>query len=435
MPPRPAVASAKVPRHMRCTRTVTGVVRSIAAVASTALVISACGSDSGGDRTRERQATPAPTQSVPMTCMPKPSACGFPDATNTGVPAGTPLERVDGSVTLSTPGEVYSGKEVHGEIHVLADNVTIEKVRVISSNYYPIDLNYGDAEPKGTVIRDVEIDMQGMDEGKGISFDNYTAQRVWFHNGLDCAHAGRNVVITDSFCDLPKLDPDSPAHADGFQSDGGGNFVFRHNTIRNPNSQTAAILMSTNTAPIADVVIDNNLMSGGGYTVYCGTSEGGVTTNLRYTNNVISREFFRRGGYWGPTTDCDDVAESHGNVWDGNYRPPTGSGGPGAPGARPAQLSHTRARALTRRALARALGRRYTRRAKGASIRCRRRSRTAMACAARWRNPRAAATTRRYAGKVVVTRPAPGAGRYRLRIRSRSSACGCSRMIKRAGRL
>src|SRR3954470_19108890 len=244
---------------------------------------------------------------APKTCMPQPSACGFPDATNTGVPAGTPLRRVDGTVTLSTPGQVYSGVEVHGNIHVLADNVTIEKVRVITNADYAIDLAYGDAHPSGTVVRDVEIDMQGQEDGKGISFDNYTATRIWFHNGLDCAHAGDNVTITDSFCDMPKLSAGSSAHADGFQSDGGGNFIFRHNTIRNPNGQTSAILMSTNTAPIDRVVIDNNLMSGGGYTVYCGTDEGGVATHTTYTNNVISKEFFPKGGYYGATTKCDKV--------------------------------------------------------------------------------------------------------------------------------
>lgn len=131
---------------------------------------------------------------------------------------------------------------------------------------------FGPGDPTGTVIRDVEIDMDGMEEGKGIAFDNYTAIRVWFHNGLDCAHTGENVVVEDSFCDLAVVTGDD--HADGFQSDGGRNIVLRHNTIRNPNGQTSAILMSTNTSPIRNVVIDSNLMAGGGYTVYCGTGEG-----------------------------------------------------------------------------------------------------------------------------------------------------------------
>ena len=284
-----------------------------AAVAVLTLLASACGS-SGEDPER----TPAPVaQDQPALCMPKPSDCGFPDATNTGVPPGTELTRVDGDVVLDEPGMTYSGVELHGAIQVVADDVTIEKVRIVSDAYYPIR-TFGDRQPKDTVIRDVEIDMQGQDEGKGIAFNDYTATRVWFHNGLDCAHAGSNVVITDSFCDLPKLKRGSAAHADGFQSDGGRNLVFRHNTVRNPNGQTAAILMSTNTAPIDKVVVDGNLLSGGGYTVYCGTTDGAVATRMTYTNNIVSREFFPRGGFYGPATGCDDVDVEHGNRFDGD---------------------------------------------------------------------------------------------------------------------
>lgn len=376
-------------------------------------------------------------------CMPRPSACGYPDATNTGVPPGTPLDQVNGPVDLKTPGMVYSGHEVHGEIFVQASNVTIEKVRVVSNSDYPIR-TFDPSNPTGTVIRDVEIDMQGMEEGKGIAFDNYTAQRVWFHNGLDCAHAGRNVVITDSFCDLPRLSSGSAAHADGFQSDGGGNLVFRHNTIRNPNDQTSAILMSTNTAPIDTVVIDDNLMSGGGYTVYCGTNEGGVATHETYTDNVISREFFSRGGYYGPTTSCDRVAVAHGNIWDGSVVPPGGQG-PGSPGGGARQwrlglpLSVTQAKRVTRSALARQFRRNYTRRAVGLGLRCRRRSQSVVACSVSWIGPRTrtGGTThrRRYSGTVVVTRVSTAKWRYTLRIRSRAGGCKCNRLIKRSGSL
>jgi hypothetical protein len=289
--------------------------RALSTVAMLAtLTLCGCGGGSPDESASGDQPAASPR---PVTCMPRPSACGYPDATNTGVPRGTRLERVDGTVELRSPGMVYSGREVHGQIRVLARDVTIEKVRVVSDAYYPISTFGEDKQPTGTVIRDVEIDMQGQEEAKGIAFDNYSATRVWFHNGLDCAHAGTNVVITDSFCDLPRLPPGSSAHADGFQSDGGANQVFRHNTIRNPNGQTSAILLSTNTAPIDKVVIEDNLMSGGGYTVYCGTGEGGVATNTAYTNNVISREFFPKGGHWGATTGCDGAVKGSGNGWDG----------------------------------------------------------------------------------------------------------------------
>jgi hypothetical protein len=374
-----------------------------------------------------------------LTCMPKPSACGFPDATNTGVPPGTPLTP-SGSVTLSTNGQVFSNRDVHGSILVTASNVTIERVRVTGRSEVPLIYTKSGTN---TVIRDVEINMDGEDAGKGIAFDNYTAQRVWFHNGLDCAHQGRNVTITDSFCDLPKLAQGSSAHADGFQSDGGGSYVFRHNTIRNPNEQTSAILMSTNTSPISNVVIDHNLMSGGGYTVYCGTDEGGMTPNLTYTNNVISREYFAKGGYWGATTWCDRAATSGNNVWDGSYVPPPGTVLPGsAPAGGPAASGNTKARGRlrmvrakrkTRAALREALGKRLVRSRSSVHVGCKRRSVRGVACRVAWRQGPKGHPFRRFKGKVVVKRVGARRAHYVLRVHRWSGDCDCRRTIKRSG--
>jgi hypothetical protein len=243
-------------------------------------------------------------------CMARPSACGYPDATNTGVPPGTRLTRAKGTVHLDRPGMTYSNVELHGNIVVEAPNVTIEKVRIVCSCYYPILTAPVEKGAGNTVVRDVEIDFQGFDSGKGIAFAEYKAERVWFHDGLDCAHFSVNVTITDSFCDLAKLSPDSEAHADGFQDTGGRNITLRHNTIRNPNGQTSAILLPTGKS---SVVVDDNLMSGGGWTLYCGDSG---EENETITGNRFSREFFRKGGYWGPMAGCQDARVASGNVWD-----------------------------------------------------------------------------------------------------------------------
>jgi hypothetical protein len=247
-------------------------------------------------------------------CMARPSRCGFPDSTNTGVRPGHRLKVVEGDVKLSKPGQVFRDRLVRGSITVQAPRVVIRDVRLVMTNSaYGIRSFGWQHDTRGLRIEHVEIDLNGFDAASGIAFDNYKARRVWFHGGLDCAHAGRHVTIVDSFCDMPKLGADSTAHADGFESDGGGSYVFRHNTVRNPNKQTSAILLSTNDGPIRDVVIDHNLLSGGGYTVYCGTTDGGIATNVTYTNNIISREFFPKGGYWGSATDCRGVREARGN--------------------------------------------------------------------------------------------------------------------------
>jgi hypothetical protein len=412
-----------------------------------AVATGACGASASGPGSTTERSAPLPRANG-LTCVPKPSACGWPDSTNTGVPPGTQLEKVNGTVDLDQNGMVYSGKEVRGAINVKADNVTIQNVRLISDAPYPIR-TFGDRTYTGTVVRNVEIDLAGAEEAKGIAFDNYTADRVWFHNGMDCAHAGRNVTITNSFCDLAVLSAGSSAHADGFQSDGGDHIVFRHNTIRNPNDQTSAILLSTNTDSISDVVIDNNLMSGGGYTVYCGTDSGGVAANTRYVNNVISREFFPKGGFFGTTVACDDVDVHSGNIWDGAVKPPPGgnpppgtgggTGGTGGPGGGPtanppgavagARLSVPRGKRLARKVLGRRLGKRYKHR-RALKLRCRSRSAATVACTVSWRSGAA----RRYKGTIVLTRTGGSKVRYRLKIRTFDHGRR-GRLVKKTGKV
>src|SRR2546427_3410110 len=55
----------------------------------------------------------------------------YPDATNTGVPAGTALTVVNGDVTISTAGMIYENKDVRGCITVNAANVIIRKSKVL----------------------------------------------------------------------------------------------------------------------------------------------------------------------------------------------------------------------------------------------------------------------------------------------------------------
>ena len=82
-------------------------------------------------------ATPAPAPAAvePLrtsNCFSSPHSCGYPDPTNTGVPAGVPLV-ASGSLTINQPGTVVSGLQVTGSIDVLASNVTIENTRVIQT--------------------------------------------------------------------------------------------------------------------------------------------------------------------------------------------------------------------------------------------------------------------------------------------------------------
>lgn len=256
-------------------------------------------------------ASPTPTPTVgPVghNCVQLPSACGYPDATNTGVPAGTTLTVHSGNLTVTAAGTVITGMDITGCLDLQANNVTVRNSRIGSAH------NCGDYAVRsfgrsGELFEDSDIVMGGYD-GKGIAFDGYTVRRVHFYGGADCAHAENNVTIVDSFCELDPHGPASGPHYDGFQSDGGHDITIDHNTVINPYDQNSAILMSTNTAPITNVWMTNNLIQGGGYTAYCGTTEGGLVRGvLVFAGNRIVR-----GSFWGPAAMCEGAGT--GNVWD-----------------------------------------------------------------------------------------------------------------------
>jgi hypothetical protein len=177
----------------------------------------------------------------------------------------------------------------------------------------------------GLKVQDTEIDMGGHMDARAVSNVGFTLSRVFMHNGADCTTMTAAATIEDSLCVLgPDANgdgrPDSTSfckgaeHFDGFQSDGGHDLVIRHNTIRNPCSQTSAILMSSNSAPISNVRITDNLLAGGGYALYC--NAGPDIPNERVTGNRIARTYQPRGGYYGPVAYCDSADAFSGNVWD-----------------------------------------------------------------------------------------------------------------------
>ena len=89
-----------------------------------------------------------------------------------------------------------------------------------------------------------------------------------------------------------------------------------HNTIRNPCSQTSAILESTNSGPISTVTITNNLLAGGGYTLYCAATTSGIGGIEIVIGNRIARTYRPQGGYYGPLAYCNTAETLSANVWD-----------------------------------------------------------------------------------------------------------------------
>jgi hypothetical protein len=235
-------------------------------------------------------------------CISHPSACGYPDASNTGA-TGT-LTAIHADVTLNTPGQVYKNKDVTGCITVNASNVTITNVRVACGGPFIVYVKSG-----SVTISHSTISCNYVGGATGVIGDDYTARAIHVsrcENGFD---AGANVSILDSYChDLKGADNDC------IQGTMQSNVLIRHNTLVASSADNSAIegdgaAGSTKTG----WVVDSNLLSGGGYTLYC--PRRSVATGVSVINN-------RFGPYvYSYATDCGKA----GYVWSGNINDATGA--------------------------------------------------------------------------------------------------------------
>jgi hypothetical protein len=238
------------------------------------------------------------------TCMrPKPGP------TNTGVPAGTVL-KPSGSIKVETAGAVIEDLDIQGEIAILADNVTIRRVRIRSGDYYPI--RYFDNKNTGLVVEDSEIEGTSDAVTAAISFESYTARRLNIHGGADGFKANANVLIEDCWIHYLRNGPDQ--HNDGVQSTGGKGVTLRHNAIS--GASNACVQTGDEGAATEDLLLECNWLSGGGYTLNIRGNGATVPKNTRIINNRFGRD----SGY-GPWTLDDPNPTVTGNVYDDDNSP------------------------------------------------------------------------------------------------------------------
>lgn len=232
-----------------------------------------------------------------------------PGPTTTGVPAGTTLTP-SGPIRVTEDGAVVEGLDVDGEITVLANNVTIRKVRITSGDYYPI--RYFDNGNTGLVVEDSEIVGTSGDVTSAIAFAHYTARRLNVHGSSDGLKADEDVLIEDSW--IHDLDNAPDQHNDGVQSTGGPNVTIRHNDISgasNANVQTG----DEGGEATENLTVQCNWLSGGGYTLNI-RGRDNLPKNTRVIDNRFTRDF-----EYGPWAIDDPAPTVTGNVYDDTGEP------------------------------------------------------------------------------------------------------------------
>jgi len=311
-----------------------------------------------------------------LNCAPAPSKCGYPDATNTGLVTkikvtkrvrikkqkhvikrkklrgkkrfryvkrhsyknvsfktipddvrSGPGWRWDsiGRVAIDKDGTVFKNYIVKGTLDVLADNVTIDNVRVYNSGDFGIALRRADnttinncmvgpapgAPRIFTAIKDVYAD--------STNTKIYRCNLYGWATGIQIY---RGVIAHNYIHDPIYKNGD---HTNGITSNGFTDpLSIVHNTIFNHLNQTDAIGLFQDFGREANRTIANNLMAGGGYSLYAGQDSGAPAAyNIKVYDNRFSRIFYSRGGYYGPATAYNSKAS--GNLWQNNIWDDTGA--------------------------------------------------------------------------------------------------------------
>jgi hypothetical protein len=278
-----------------------------------------------------------------LNCGADPSACGFPDASNTGVPTGTTLKTVPGQVS-SGPGWSYNSGgwvAVTGNganlsdlsfttgVVISANNVTMDDDQVVLGGVNTIGVslrNTAGVTIENTTIAGTDAGANRVMTGIKDIFSNSTGLVV-NHDNISQFETGVQVesgLVENNYIHDPgyiALD-----HTNGVMSNGGTvPLTITHNTIFNNRGQTDCVGLFEDFSDQANRTVTDNLLAGGGYSIYAGYTKpaNGPTSNIVITGNVIATNYFPTGGAYGPDEYFN--ASGTGNTWSNNTWDSTGA--------------------------------------------------------------------------------------------------------------
>jgi hypothetical protein len=278
-------------------------------------------------------------------CAAKPSTCGYPDATNTGVPAGTTLKSVPSQVSsgpgwaynavtdavvVKVNGTVLSGLNISSNLTISASNVTVKDVQVVTDGTFGISLTH----TTGVTIENSTISGQNATTGRVDSAikDVYGDSTGMVIKDNNISRFRTAMQLSNGLVDGNYIhDPGYIAgdHTNGVVSTGGTKtLVIQNNTIFNSIGQTDAITVNSAKSgmPVANQTIQNNLIAGGGYAIYGGTNLGNTTSNIVIKGNRFAQIYYPKSGQFGPVAYFASTGK--GNVWSGNIWDTTGQAVP-----------------------------------------------------------------------------------------------------------
>lgn len=285
--------------------------------------------------------TPTPTETPTSTITPTPTeppSDGFPDETNTGIPAGTVLTPYSSCTITSTVTLTARSFDCPNDLLIRAPGVVITDSLINGHVVIDTDLN----QSWSLTLTDSEVAANAGDL-PAIYNGNFIGLRLNIHgghNGLECQEHSSRCSLKDSYIHDQWQSSTGETHLGGFLDLGSvvpctgpdANGVpacvdLTHNRITcdapvNPDGGgcTGDINLINHFGPLHGALIVNNFLGANAGAAFCTYGSAGFeypADHIVYRDNVFERtaEAPRCADY-GPVTNFDSNAL--GNVWSNN---------------------------------------------------------------------------------------------------------------------
>lgn len=210
---------------------------------------------------------------------------------------------------VTQPYTVVEGLEIRGSLYIAASatGTVVRNVKVVWPDgqanpgdgvWAMVDSRAQDVTIEDCVVAGSDLVQTGINLGSGPS----TVTRCEVTGVADGINVNHDATVTDSYLHHMSVGPSGDWHTDTIQMNLGRNVVIRHNTIINEQIQTSAVGLWAELGAIDNVLVEDNLIGGGGFTIYA-TQVGYPMTNVRFVSNRFTTSVFALVGYW--ATDSD----------------------------------------------------------------------------------------------------------------------------------
>ena len=220
-----------------------------------------------------------------------------------------------------------SGLYIPYNVDISASDVTLEDDDIVTNGPFGVSLR----NTSGATIENSTISGQNSSDGRvdaAISdvYGDSTGTVVMDDNISDfriAVQLGNGGLIEGNYIHHPGYIAGD--HTDGIMA--GGSTVpttIKDNTVFIDLEQTFAISLNASGPgqEVANQTVEDNLIAGGAYSIYCGDGNDDPTSNIVIENNRFGQQYFPQTGQYGPDADFDPTGP--GNIWSGNVVDITG---------------------------------------------------------------------------------------------------------------